>query len=141
MKGFSLDRAGAGSDREIVTPTLYNLSPLSSQRYPSQISSPKMDVKPLYPLALVAVGKSKDNNVETNGGANQLKSVTSSLGLTMALVKVESPDEAAKPPTWPYQVTAEERIEQQRKWQKVSNERHMETIRLSTWPERSACDN
>lgn len=100
-----------------------------------------MDVKLLYPVALVAVGESQDNNVVNTGGANQLNSVTSSTGLTMTLVKAEEPDEAAKTPTWPYQITAEELIEQQRKWQKVSNERHMETIRLSTWPERNAYDN
>ena len=38
-----------------------------------------MDVKSLYPLARVAVGKSKDNNVVETGGANQLKSVASTL--------------------------------------------------------------
>jgi len=72
MKGFSLDRIEAGSDKEIVTRSSDNLSPLSSQRYLSQISSPKMDVNQLYPVALVAVGEGKDTNVVTTGGANQL---------------------------------------------------------------------
>jgi hypothetical protein len=100
-----------------------------------------MDVKSLHPIALVAVGESKDTNVVNTGDANQIKSVTSSLGLTMTLVKVESPDDAAKTAIWPYQVTAEELIEQQRKWQQLSYERHMERMRLSAWPERSAYDN
>lgn len=141
MNGFSLDRVRTVSDRKIVTPGSWSLSPLSNQRFFSQISSPKMDVKPLYRIARVVVRESQDTNVVNTGGANQLKSVTSSLGLTMTLVKLEEPDEAAKAAIWPYQVTAEELIERQRKWQKFSYEQHMERMRLWIWEERNAYDN
>ena len=131
MKGFSLDRIEAGSDKEIVTRSSDNLSPLSSQRYLSQISSPKMDVNQLYPVALVAVGEGKDTNVVTTGGANQLNSVTSSIRFIMANgINIGKLDEAGVNAIWPYLVTGEEIWEQQYKCAKMSQARYAKLLDL-----------
>ena len=79
----------------------------------------------------MAVGKSKDNNVVKTGGANQLKSVTSSNEIFMtALVNTEDQNEADKTPIWPYQVTEDEILTQQRKWHKLSYRRYREKLGL-----------